>query len=75
MKTPSASEGTRSALHLLAMIGPLHGSERPDVGLTPYMLTRHDFAVVDTRNAPLGTMAVSNPSTVPFGHQRMEQRG
>lgn len=69
------SEGTVSALGIIDAIGFLHGSERPDVGLEPYMLTRHDFAKVDTSNAPRGSMAISNPYTVPFGHCAMEQRG
>lgn len=75
MKPGTPSEGHYSALDLLMAIGPLHGSERPDVGLTPYMLTRHAFARVDTRNAPIGAMAVSAPWSLPYGHKPLEQRG
>lgn len=70
-----SSEGTASAVRIWDAIRPLPGSERPDVRLKPYMLTRHAFAHVDTGNAPLGSMAISNPHAVPFGHTAMEQRG
>lgn len=72
---PRVSEGTISAARLWEAIRPLPGTEPPDVGLRPYMLTRHSHAQVDTRNAPAGTMAVSNPATMPLGNPSLEQRG
>ncbi|MDP1686858.1 hypothetical protein [Hydrogenophaga sp.] len=72
---PRVSEGSISAARLWAAIRPLPGTVPPDVGLRPYMLTRHSHARVDTHNAPAGAMAVSNPATLPLGTRLMEQRG
>lgn len=72
---PRVSEGSISAARLWAAIRPLPGTVPPDVGLRPYMLTKHSHAHVDTRNAPAGAMAVSNPATLPLGNRLLEQRG
>ncbi len=69
------SEGTASALALLSRIDHLPGSARPDVGLSPYLLSRHRFARIDTEFAREGGMAVSNANTMPLGRAPMEQRG
>lgn len=73
--TPRASEGSISAAHIWAAIKPAPGTEPPDIGLRPYMLTRHSHAQVDTRNAPAGAMALSNPAITPLGNPVQEQRG
>ena len=69
MKPGTPSEGDRSALDILMAIGPLHGSERPDVSLRPYQLSPHRFARIDTSFAREGGMAVSNDHTIPLGYQ------
>lgn len=60
MKAATQSEGTASALQILNAIGPLHGSERPDVGLSPYLLQSHSHARIDTSFMPRHGMAVSH---------------
>jgi hypothetical protein len=74
MNTGTLSEGTRSALDLLEAIGHLHGSERPDVGLSPYLLSAHSHARIDTGFTREGGMAVSNLHTMPLGHQAQAAR-
>lgn len=69
MKPGTPSEGHYSALDLLMAIGPLHGSERPDVGLRPYLLTAHSHARVDTSFTPVDGIAVSHPRWMPAGTQ------
>lgn len=59
------SEGTVSALDLLQAIGPLHGSERPDVGLRPYLLNAHSHARINTAFMPHDGIAVSHPRWMP----------
>ncbi len=69
MKPGDPSEGHLSALDLLMAIGHLHGSVRPDVSLSPYLLQQHRFARIDTGFTREGGMAVSNAHTMPLGHQ------
>lgn len=59
------SEGTASALQILEAIGPLHGTDRPDVGLRPYLLDAHSHSRIDTSFTPVDGIAVSHPRWMP----------
>ncbi|MGQ3001271.1 MAG: hypothetical protein ACT6UH_00555 [Hydrogenophaga sp.] len=74
MKPGTPSEGHRSALDLLMAIGPLHGSERPEVALSPYLLHKHRFARIDTGFTREGGMAASNPHIMPLSLRGEEAR-